>query len=395
MNDNRDELLYFSEKYDNAPFLYFNKDSFTSAEAVVEDFVTAVSATPKKKKRLGRALYGSFKVLLVFAILAVTAYTLIVGSKQEMGLDTYNLRMGNYGKNPTWLADGNSEEVNGIYAQLSQRGALETAYSIYELACQKLSLSKEYSVRARGNIDLMTADIVASGVSNREEHYYVLGEPSLDANQPREYSNQDINFCVDLYGGDIMTSIFQAMMMSGVRSYFDGETVYEQRSKSLLKNEQGEYYAEWRTDYTELEKDFERGYADGDLREKTNFIVSPSTILPGSAKIERLLEDDVFVYNVSFKLDCSSTDFGSATYYEAEAIKRKMGNAESFQFSYMDITFSVYENGYMYFWATKQRYSLRMVLVEPLAFEIAAEMDKQEYLSYDPEECNVVNFVEG
>lgn len=394
MNGDRDELLYFCEKYDNAPFKFFDNDILAEVTAPAAEVVQQQVIAPKKKRRVGRAVFGTAKVLLVLAIIAVTVYTLLVGSQQEMGDDSYDLRIGNYGKNPVWLADGNSTEVSGIYAGLAQNGALQTAYDIYELACQKLSLSKEYSVRAKGYINLSSGDIVASGVSNRQEHYYVIGQPSLDANQPRLYSNHDINFCLDVKGNQTIVAIFQLMMMSGVRSYYDGEKVFEQRSKAVLKDENDEYYAEWRDDHIELERDFERGYEDGELREKTNFIVLPSTILPGSAKVEQKTDNGQRVYNVSFKLDCSSSDIGSATYYEAEAIKRKMGNTESFIYSYLDINFSVYENGYMYYWATKQRYSVRYVLWGSLGMDLTAEMDKEEYLSYDPEECEVVNFLQ-
>ncbi len=393
MNGDRDELLNFCEKYDNTPFRFFDNDILGDVKTPTPEVAPQQVVAPKKKRKLGRAMFGTAKVLLVFAIIAVTIYTLLAGSQQEMGDDSYNLRIGNYGKNPLWLSDGNSTQANSIYAGLSQNGALQTAYDLYELACKKISLSQEYSVRAKGYINLSSGEIVASGVSNRQEHYENVGEPSLDANQQRLYSNHDINFCLDVKGNQTIVAIFQLMMMSGVRSYSDGEKVYEQRSKAVLKNENDEYYAEWRDDHIELEKDFERDYADGDLREKTNFIVLPSTILPGSAKVEQTTENGQRAYNVSFKIDCSSSDLGSATYYEAEAIKRKMGNTESFIYNYLDINFSVYENGYMYYWATKQGYSVRYVLLGSLGIDMKAEMNKEEYLSYDPEECQVINFL--
>jgi hypothetical protein len=394
MNADRDDLLNISKEYNNAPFDFFDSRTlFATHDAPKEPDLP--QPPPKKKKKLGRALWGTAKVLMVLAILAVTAYTLLAGSKQQMGEDSFSLRTGNYGKNPVWLADADSTAAKEIFEAMPQNGALQTAYDIYVLACQRLSLSKEYSVRAKGYIDLMSGEIVASGVSNREEHYYVIGEPTLDANQPRLYSNYDINFSLDGKGNDTIVAIFQVMMMSGVRSYFDGEKVYEQRSKSLSKDENDIFVAEWRSDYVVLEKDFERGYQDGELREKTNFIVSLDTILPDSVKVEQKTVNGEKVYDVSFKLDCSTSSLGSATYYEAEAIKRKMGNTREFVYNYLDINFSVYENGYMFYWATKQRYSVEYVLMGSMGMEIAAEMNKEEYLSYDPEECNVVNFLQA
>ena len=79
-----------------------------------------------------------------------------------------------------------------------------------------------------------------------------------------------------------------------------------------------------------------------------------------------------------------------------EAIKRKMGNAESFTYNYLKVNFTVYENGYFTYWATHQKYSLAYAVIKGyLAIDIAAEMDSRSYLSYDSNECKVDNFIDN
>lgn len=390
-----EKLLDYSKNREFGVFDFFDSDEL---KAIEEEKLfqepKKVVTKQKKRKSAKKVLCDLVRVLIVIGLIGVIGYTLIAGTKMDMHEDGFNIRIGNYGKNPTWMQYGSSTEVNTIYSQLSQKGELQTAYDIYELACKRLNLSKEYSVRASGNLDLAAGDTVASVISNREEHYYVVAEPTLNANQLTEYSNYDITYFTDFEGVDTIASILQAAIVFGVRSYCDGNTVYEQRSKALEKNEDDVYIAVWQNKYIELEKDFERSYEDGELREKTNFVINTSTILADTVEIEKQTVGGVNLYNVKFKLDCSTTDLGSATYYEAEAIKRKMGNTENFVYDYMDVEFSVYENGYFSYWASQQKYSLKYVLTKAIKFNISATMNKQEYISYDTDECNVVNFLE-
>lgn len=377
-----DELLDYSKNMEYQPFGFF------SGKQTKDTYQRPLDKEPKKKRKAAKTIARLIKVLIVIGLIVTMGYTLLAGSAINMDKDFFQIKIGNYGVNPTWMPYGDSTEVNDIYVQLEQKGKLQTVYDIYSLACNRLNLSKEYSVRASGSLDLSAGETMATAISNREEHYFVIGQPSLNANQPREFSNYDINYCTELKGNEMIASILQAMMVSAVRSYCDGEKVYEQKSQSLEKSNSGQYEALWKNDYIELEKDFERGYADSDLREKTNFIINTSTILSDSITIERTLEHGAYRYNVAFKLDCSNTNQGSATYYEAEAIKRKMGNTQSFVYSYLDVNFSVYENGYFSYWATKQQYDAEIFYIR-----LKATMDKKEYLSYDANECNVVNFL--
>ncbi|HHT83000.1 MAG: hypothetical protein ACOYEC_00880 [Christensenellales bacterium] len=362
-----------------------------------ELFLGEGESKPKKhKKSAGQIISRITQVLIALAIVGVMMYMLLTGARPNMESDSFAIKTGNFGVNPVWMPYGKTDDVNAIYDNIPQTGKTQAAYDIYILACQRLSLSKQYAARAIGNLEMVIEGGSASVVTNREEHYYIPGEPTLDANQFRIYSTLDITYGKEVKGDSFIAGLMQASAVMGVRNYCDGYKVYEQRSSRLYKNENNVYKAEWKKKITELPLNFERGYNDGELREKTNFIVNMDTILPSTVEINRVKEGGVWKYDVSFQLDCSTTDEGSATYYEAEAIKRKMGNAESFTYNYLKVNFTVYENGYFTYWATHQKYSLAYAVIKGyLAIDIAAEMDSRSYLSYDSNECKVDNFIDN
>lgn len=387
-------LLNFSKIYDNPPFDFFLERELEQ-EVVIEEIEDKVTVDKKPKKNWKRVLGDVAKVLIVVALIFGMGYTLIAGTKQDMGEDNYIIDSGSFGVNPVWMKYGNSDTVNQLYATIGERGEMAVAYDIYRLACERISLSKQYAVKAKGGIEATVSTAVVKVMSNRDEQYYVLGEPELNANQLTQYSNQDITYLTDMEGSDLIASILQAAIVFGVRSYCDGEKVYEQRSKSLIKDENNEFIVEWADTFIELPKGFERNYEDGELREKTNFVVNTSTILEDTIKIERTLINNVYKYDISFRLDCSTTDLGSATYYEAEAIRRKLGkSAESLIYNYMDIHFNVYENGYMTYWETLQQWNLVYKIPVLGSVSGSAIMSKEENISYDSDDCEILNFLQ-
>ncbi|MFW5780924.1 MAG: hypothetical protein ACOCWI_05680, partial [Bacillota bacterium] len=282
-----------------------------------------------------------------------------------------------------------------VYAMVEQNGELQTVYEMYELACKRLNLSPKYAIRAVGNITTIANDGIAvvEVNSNRVENYEVIGEPSLNANQPRKYSNMDINYPLSSEGEDFLVTIIQTMSIESIRSYYDGEYVYEQRTKDMEQREDNEIDIVWPTKYEVLEGDFERSYEDHELREKANFVINTDTILPDTVELEVVEDNGVNRYDISFALNCEDTSPGSATYYEAEAIKRKMGQSQQFTFTYMDVSFSVYENGYMTNWTTNQSYRITQDLGPLGSVIIDADNYKREAISYDEEDCEIVNFL--
>ncbi|HHU43244.1 MAG: hypothetical protein QM214_01955 [Bacillota bacterium] len=386
-----EQALYYSKRKIRPPFEFFIAEYPKDIRPIKEEPV------PKKRKGFFVILFRILATLLIIAIVFLSAYMVVAGSPQHYQEDGFQIGIGNFGVNPVWMPDASSKELNGIFAQMEQKGALNTAYEMYVTACKKLNLSPKYSIRAIGNITTNAAwgDVAAMVKvnSNRLESYKVLGQPSLNANQPRIFSNMDINYPVESEGESLLVTIIQATAVESIRAYFDGEYVYEQRTKDMKQNEDGEFEMVWPNKYKVLEKDFERAYEDHELREKANFVINPDTIVPESVEIKVVNVNGVNRYDIYFELDCENTDLGSATYYEAEAIKRKMGQSQQFTFTYMDVFFSVYENGYMTHWTTNQQYRISQNLGPLGTVVINAHNYKREAISYDPEDCQIVNFL--
>ena len=302
----------------------------------------------------------------------------------------FNIEKGHYGKNPTWLDDADSTEVDTIFANLSSQSEDDLAYAIYRLGCQKLMLSKTYGVRASSNIRAKAGELIIDVASNRTEQYEVAGTPVLNANQKVYSSYTNTIYVIDL-NDDALAGVLKNVIQFADRGYADGTNSYKQKGKLSIMDDEEEV-VDWASDYEVVDTSGDRKYKDDDIREKCNFIITPSTILPGSSKVTREEKDGSYLYTVKFSLDCSDYSEGSATYYEVKALKDTLGsNMRSLDYTKLDIEFTIGSNGYMRSWHSLQEWTL-LYSVIGLKLEGTATFDKSELFSYYAPECQVYDF---
>lgn len=345
-------------------------------------------------KKFGRVLLTIFKVLVLLWILFLLTYL-------TMALFNHNIdnlfitQKGNYGKNPTWLSDSNSKDADEIYAKLDTETDTEIAYRLYELACQKMMLSKAYGVRAVSNIGAEALGYTIDVASNRTEQYYVPGTPVLNANQ-KVFSSYTNSIYVLHVSDDALGGILKAAVMFADRGYADGENSYKQKGslERMDESDAGEEKITWSTDYEIVDTTGDRVYEDDEIRGKSNFIVSRTTILPESVEINREYseEEGAYVYDVHFDLDCTGKGKDNAAYYEVRGLKQVLGsNLKSVVYTYLHVDFKMYSNGYMTEWKTGQEWEINYV-VAFFNLKGVATIEKSETISYDPSECAVVDF---
>ncbi|MBR1746923.1 MAG: hypothetical protein IJ735_01780 [Clostridia bacterium] len=342
-------------------------------------------------KKFGKVLLTIFKVVVLLWILFLLVYLTIAIFNPNID-NKFSTAKGNYGKNPTWLADSFSTEADDIYMLRNELGEAEVTYRLYELACKKMMLSKAYGVRAVSDIGAKALDYTIQVASNRTEQYYNPGTPSLNANQKIESSYTNTIYVIDV-NDDFLATILKSAIMFADRGYSDGEKSYKQKGSLEIMEDENEKIT-WSTKYEEVDTSKDRKYEDGDIRDKCNFIVNRTTIIPESAKITREYDEKLATYNytVSFDLDCSGEGKDNAAYYEVTALKDVLGNnLKSIVYNTLHIDFRMSSNGYMTSWDSKQQWSIEY---DAWLFHLAGEatIEKEEMLSYDPDECGVVDF---
>ena len=332
-----------------------------------------------------------FKLSIVLFLIFESVYTGIAIFNKNID-NKFVLQQNNYGKNPLWLEDGDSNDIDLIYDKMDEVGEFATVYAIYKRACEKLMLTKAYGVRATSTIDVRAANITISVASNRTEQYLVAGVPEYNANQ-KVYSSYTNTIYVTDANDDFLASVLKGMIQFADRGYSDGVNSYKQKGKLSAMTEEGEVI-EWATEYAPEEPTAARTYNDGEFKEKCNFVITPETILEDSVSVERVFDEQygMYLYTVKMSLDCSNNDEGSATYYEAKAIGDVLGeNMKSLTYSQMSIEMTLYSNGYMITWDTVQEWTLVYdILISKLSG--TALNKKYEVFSYDPKECEVVDF---
>lgn len=299
---------------------------------------------------------------------------------------------GNFGKNPDWLDDWQSTPIDDLYARIGEDGEFAVAYRIYLKACEKLMLTPAYGVRATSSINVTAGKIQMEVGSNRTEQYRVAGTPTLNANQKVFSSYTNTIYVLDV-SDDTLAALLKGLIQFADRGYSDGTNSYKQKGK-LNMMENGEESIDWSTDYAPEEKSALRTYKDDEIREKCNFVITPDTILKDSVSIERELDEaeNMYKYRIKMSLDCSDNSEGSATYYEAKAIGDVLGkNMKSLVYSKMDIDMTLYSNGYLMTWDTVQEWTLKYDIVISTLSGTALNK-KYEVFSYDPRDCEVVDF---
>ncbi len=332
-----------------------------------------------------------FKLAIILFLIFESVYNGIAIFNKNID-NKFVLAEKNYGKNPLWLEDAYSTDIDAIYDKMEQEGEFMTAYAIYKRACEKLMLTKAYGVRATSTIDVSAGDIKIDVASNRTEQYLVAGVPEYNANQ-KVYSSYTNTIYVTDANDDFLASVLKGLIQFADRGYSDGVNSYKQKGKLSAMTEEGEVI-EWATEYAPEEPTAARTYKDGDFKEKCNFVITPETILKDGVSVKRKYDEEygMYLYTVRMSLDCSHNDEGSATYYEAKAIGDVLGeNMKSLTYSQMSIEMTLYSNGYLLTWDTVQEWTLVYdILISKLSG--TALNKKYEVFSYDPQECEVVNF---
>ena len=343
-------------------------------------------------KKFGKVIVTIFKVLLVLWLLLLMVYMSVAIFNQEID-NKFVIEKGNFGRNPTYLADGNTHDADTIYASLAANGTSETAYLMYELACKKMMLAKSWGLRAKSDIFADALDYTIDVTSNRTEQYYTPGTPTLNANQ-KVLSSYTNTIYITHVSDEFLEPILKAAVMFADRGYADGEKSYKQKGKLEVMEDENEKIT-WSTKYSEVDTSADRKYEDSDVREKCNFIINRTTIIPDSATVTREdAEGGQYRYVVGFDLSCSGAGKQNAAYYEEKALKDTLGtNLRSIVYDTLHIDFYVYSNGYMTYWESQQAWTLNY---KAGIFDLygSATINKKEVMSYDHNECEVVDFTE-
>lgn len=345
-----------------------------------------------RKTSFFKGLINFFKILSIIILCFILVYISVAASSKEVDNKFYLIPQNtNYGENPIWFTDGKDAPINEIYAQIEQVGAKQVAYNMYELACKKLMLAKAYGIRASSTVKVSAMDLVIDVLSNRIEAYKVVETPVLNANQKVESSYQNTVY-ISKVSDPALSGILQKAVQIANRGYINGER-YIQKGKLSAMDDGGEV-VEWPADYQKEELTAERTYKDTDIREKCNFIVNPATILDNAEIIREYDEDEkMYFYTINIELDCTDSEKeGAATYYEAKAIGDLLGeNMKSLIYNQMKITMTMYENGYLINWNSVQEWTLTYKVAFMQATGVALST-KNEIFTYDPRDCQVVNF---
>jgi hypothetical protein len=334
------------------------------------------------KKSYKESIMTIVKLVVVLSTALATLYIYFEATKNGLFGGNFNIATGYYGRNPHWLPDGNSTEINDLYDQHKDNEAM-FAYLAYKTACRKLSLLQGYASRTFGNIHFTAAGLEGDVVNVIFRETEVLGTPKVCANQPVNYTQESYVMMTALRGAttaveDIMKNAI--MFADRIVSDSEGTRVYRGRNPVISANEASATWGTRSNPYTAVQ----RTYADGDIREKSDFIVSYDNIIKDTVKVDKVSGfRGAFRYDIEFNLDVSDNSPSGAVYFEAEGIKRQVGSAlNSLDFTNLKITMSIYENGYMTAWGTDQTWNavFSMWIVH---LEGTARMTASELISYE------------
>lgn len=345
-----------------------------------------------KRNKFFGTLIGIIKVLVILFLCFMLVYLSIAVFNMKMD-NKFVLMKGNYGKPPTWLDDWDNNDIDAIYDRMDTDGEFAVAYAMYLKACEKLMLAPVYGVRAVCNVGVTSGGLSIDVASNRTEQYRVEGTPVLNANQRVFSSYTNTIYVIDM-NDPALAAILKAAIQFADRGYGVGGENYKQKGSLSVMDDEGEVIT-WSDSYEPEKKTAERVYADGDIKEKCNFVITPETMLPDSVEVKREYDEELqkYFYRIKMHLDCSDNSEGSATYYEAKAIRDLLGkNMKSLVYSRMEVEMTMYSNGYLINWNTVQEWTLKYELASFLSFVGTALNEKQEVFSYDPRECEVVDF---
>ena len=332
------------------------------------------------------------KVIIVVVLIVLTAY--LVLCSYDVAIDnSFTLSKGSYGKNPTWLSDGDETIVDDIYEKNSGNDYVAT-YEIYELICKKLMLSKAYGSRAKSVIQAWVGESyddknsLSVDVTNNSSHQYLVeGEPELNANQKVLKSYTNSVYLTDC-SNDGLKGVLKSAVQFADRGYSDGVTSYKQKG-SLKVMDDGDEIFDWSGNVTGNEATASRVYKDTDLRDIDNFITNKDTIIPDSCKVRREYDEkySMYKYTINYNLDCSSSGEGCATYYEVSAVKDFLGGfMKDMSYDSLEVELQLYSNGYLLRRSLVQNWT---VTVNFLNFTGHARSSLDELYTYKANECKI------
>lgn len=351
-------------------------------------------------QRIVKDAFAIFKALFAIGMIYLVVFFITKGMSVPVRYDgEFDIRTGKFGINPTWMRDGDSRVVAEILARAdltTDSGRLDAAYEIYTLALERLALAEGYGSRIKTVIGFSQPGM-AQGVVDTAQIINVrkIGTPSLSANQPFEYYYQNVIAVKELEASSNIKGVMEGMINKGIREYSDGTDVYAQTGSDPYMDVDGGG-ANWRNAQVKSHP-FGTGirtYGDGELREKSNYIINPDTVIPESVKIENATSaDGSAAYKITFGIDCGDSGEDSAVYYESKSIVDVMGSSLTLKGVSAEVSMLVLQNGYITEWETRSEwdttFNLRFIKLQG-----SSTLTSKETVSYDLDETEVIDYRE-
>ncbi len=349
-------------------------------------------------QRIVKDAFGIFKALFAIGMIYLVVFFITNGMSVPVRYDgDFEISTGKFGINPTWMRDGDSMAVAEILARAdltTDSGRLDAAYEIYTLALGRLALAEGYGTRAKSVIEFSQPGM-AHGVVNTAQIRNVrkIGTPALSANQPFEYYYQNVITVKEIEASSNIKGVMEGMINKGIREYSDGTDVYAQTGSDPYMDKDGGG-ANWRNAQIKPYPFGEgiRSYGDGELREKSNYIINPDTVIAESVRIENATAaDGSAAYRITFGIDCGDGGEDSAVYYEAKSIVDVMGKSLTLKGISAEVSMLVFPNGYITEWETNSQwdttFNLRFIKLQG-----SSSLSSKETMSYDLDETRVIDY---
>lgn len=342
-----------------------------------------------------------FKALFAIGMIYLIVFFVTNGMSVPVRYDgEFDIKIGKFGKNPSWMKEGDSRAVADILSQAdlsTALGKLDAALEIYTLALERLALCEGYGSRVKNVIEFSQPGM-AEGIVDTAmiRNVRKIGAPTLSANQPFEYYYQNVIAVNKLEASSTIKGIMEGMINKGVREYCDGSTVFSQTGTDPYMNGDGGG-ANWKSGQPAAFA-FGTGvrtYRDDELREKSNYIINADTVIPESVEIERTVTDDgAEAYRLSFGIKCGDGGEDSPVFYEAKSIIDVMGSNLTLKGVEASVSMVVGVNGYITQWDTKSKWDTTFGLGF-IKLQGGSTLTSCETVSYDLAETEVKDYREA
>lgn len=352
-------------------------------------------------RKIVKEAFALFKALFAIGMIYLIVFFVTNGMSVPVRYDgEFDIKSGKFGKNPSWMREGDSRAVADILARadlMTSEGKLDAALEIYNLALERLALCEGYGSRVKSVIEFSQPGMAEGTVDTAQiRNVRKIGAPTLSANQPFEYYYQNVIAVNKLEAASTIKGIMEGMINKGVREYCDGRTVFAQTGTDPYMNRDGGG-ANWKTDRTDS-FDFGTGirtYNDDELREKSNYIINRDTVIADSIKIEPVsLEDEGEAYRISFGINCGDGGENSPVFYEAKSIIDVMGSSLTLKGVQASVAMVVGVNGYITQWETQSKWDTTFGLGF-IKLQGASMLTSCETVSYDLTETEVTDYREA